>query len=33
MRLVVGSVLIVRAGLRLWGDTPLNISVMSAILW
>ncbi len=32
MRLVVGSVLIVRAGLRLWGDTPLNISVMSAVL-
>ena len=32
MRLVVGSVLIVRAGLRLWGNSPLNISVMSAVL-
>ena len=32
MRLVVGSVLVVRAGLRLWGDPPLNITVTSAIL-
>ena len=32
MRLVVGSLLIVRAGLRLWGDPPLNITITSAIL-
>src|SRR5208337_4226620 len=32
MRLVIGSVLVVRAGLRLWGDPPLNITVTSAIL-
>lgn len=32
MRLVVGSVLIVRAGLRLWLDPPLNITVTSALL-
>ena len=32
MRLVVGSVLVVRAGLRLWGDPPLNITITSAIL-
>ena len=32
MRLVVGSVLIVRAGLRLWRDPPLNITVTSALL-
>ncbi len=32
MRLVIGSVLVVRAGLRLWGDPPLNITVTSAVL-
>ena len=32
MRLVVGAVLVVRAGLRLWGDPPLNITITSAIL-
>ena len=32
MRLVVGSLLVVRAGLRLWGDPPLNITITSAIL-
>jgi hypothetical protein len=32
LRLVVGSVLVVRAGLRLWGDPPLNIAITSAIL-
>ena len=32
MRLVVGSVLVVRAGLHLWGDPPLNITITSAIL-
>jgi uncharacterized membrane protein YphA (DoxX/SURF4 family) len=32
MRLVVGSVLIVRAGLRLWGNPPLNIIITSAVL-
>jgi len=32
MRLVIGSVLVVRAGLRLWGDPSLNITVTSAIL-
>ena len=32
MRLVASSVLVVRAGLRLWGDPPLNITVMSAVL-
>ena len=32
MRLVVGSVLVVRAGLRLWGDPPLNITITSAVL-
>lgn len=32
MRLVVGSVLLVRAGSRLWGDAPLNITITSAIL-
>jgi hypothetical protein len=32
MRLVVGGVLIVRAGLRLWGDAPLNSTITSAIL-
>ena len=33
MRLVIGSVLVVRAGLRLWGDPPLNITITAAILW
>ena len=32
MRLVIGSVLVVRAGLRLWGDPPLSFTVTSAIL-
>ncbi len=32
MRLVVGSVLIGRAALRLWGDPPLNITIVSAVL-
>jgi len=32
MRLVVSSVLVVRAGLRLWGDPPLNLTITSAVL-
>jgi len=32
MRLVVGSVLALRAGLLLWGDPPLNSTITSAIL-
>ena len=32
MRLVIGCVLVVRAGLRLWGDPPLNITIPAAIL-
>jgi len=32
MRLVVGSVLVARAGLRLWADPPLNVTIISAIL-
>ena len=32
MRLVIGSLLVVRAGLRLWGDPPLNITITAAIL-
>jgi putative oxidoreductase len=33
MRVVVGSVLIVRAGLRLWSDPPiLNVAVPSILL-
>jgi len=32
MRLVLGSILVVRAGLRLWGDPPLNSTITSAIL-
>ena len=32
MRLVIGSVLVVRAGLRLWADPPLNITITAAIL-
>ena len=32
MRIVVGSVLVVRAGLRLWGDPPPSIIMSSAIL-
>ena len=32
IRLVIGSVLVVRAGLRLWADPPLNITATSAIL-
>ena len=32
MRLVIGSVLVVRASLRLWGDPPLNITITAAIL-
>ena len=31
IRLVIGSVLVVRAGLRLWGDPPLNITITAAI--
>jgi len=31
MRLVIGYVLVVRAGLRLWGDPPLNITITFAI--
>jgi len=32
MRLVIGCVLVVRAGLWLWGDPPLNITIPAAIL-
>ena len=32
MRLVLGSILVVRAGLRLWSDPPLNSTITSAIL-
>jgi len=32
MRLVVGSLLVVRAGLRLSGDPPINITLTSAML-
>ncbi len=32
MRLVIGSVLVVRAGVRLWGDPPLNITITAALL-
>ena len=32
MRLVIGSVLVVRAGLRLSGDAPLQITITAAIL-
>lgn len=32
MRLVIGCVLIVRAGLRIWGDPPLNVTITAAIL-
>ncbi len=32
MRLVIGSLLVVRAGLRLWGDPQLNITITAAIL-
>ena len=32
MRLVIGSVLVMRAGLRLWEDPPLNITITAAIL-
>ena len=32
MRVVAGSVLVVRAGLRLWSDPPLFVTVASAIL-
>ena len=31
MRLVVGSVLVVRAGLRLWVDPPLNVTVLAVL--
>ena len=33
MRLVIGSVLVVRAGLRLWGDPPLNITIPPQFSW
>jgi uncharacterized membrane protein YphA (DoxX/SURF4 family) len=32
MRLVLGSVLVVGAGLRLWGEPPLTITAFSAVL-
>ena len=32
MRLVIGSVLVVRAGLRLWGDPPITDTISSAFL-
>ena len=33
MRVVVGSVLIVRAGLRLWSDLPpMNVTIPAALL-
>ena len=32
LRLVVGSALVVRASLRLWGDPPPNITITAAIL-
>ena len=33
MRVVVGSVLIVRAGLRLWSDLPpMNVTISAALL-
>src|ERR1700723_3013782 len=33
MRLVVGSVLIVRAGLRLWSDLPpMNVTIPAALM-
>jgi len=32
MRLVLGSILVVRGGLLLWGDPSLNITITSAIL-
>ena len=32
MRLVIGCVLVVRAGLLLWGDPPLSATITSAIL-
>ena len=31
MRLVVGSVLVMRAGVRLWGDPPLNITIVAVL--
>ena len=33
MRLVIGSVLVMRAGLRLWGDPPLNITSPPQSSW
>jgi hypothetical protein len=32
MRVVVGTVLIARAGSRLWGDPPLYVTIFSAAL-
>ena len=32
MRSVVGSTLVMRAGLKLWGDPPLNATLASALL-
>ncbi len=32
MRLVIGSVLVARAGLRLWSDPPLYTTITSGIL-
>src|SRR5271165_5919586 len=32
MRLVIGCVLVLRASWRLWGNPPLNITILAAIL-
>ena len=32
LRLVLGSVLVVRASFRVWGDPPLNLTIASVIL-
>lgn len=31
MRLVVGSVLVARAGFRLWFDPPLNVTILAVL--
>ena len=31
MRLVVGSVLVVRAGFKLWVDPPLNVTILAVL--
>jgi len=33
MRLVIGSVLVIRAGWRLWADPALHITILSTILF